>query len=77
MGSEEANVQRILNIVGIASIVALAATPAAAGHGGFLGGLFGGGRGAPGPEAAVGLPFLVAAGAYMLMRRRAAKSDAQ
>ncbi len=47
MGSEEANVQRILNIVGIASIVALAATPAAAGHGGFLGGLFGGGRGAP------------------------------
>lgn len=67
--------QRVLNIVSIAAIVALAATPASAkGFGDFLGGLFGGGRGAPGPEAAVGLPFLAVAGAYALLRkRRAAK----
>lgn len=67
--------QRVINIVGVAAFVALAATPANAGVlGGLLGGLFGGGRGAPGPEAAVGLPFLAVAGAYALLRkRRAAK----
>lgn len=64
--------QRIINTIGFAAFVALAATPAAAG--GLFGGLFGGGRGAPGPEAAVGLPFLAIAGAYALLRkRRAAK----
>ena len=32
----------------------------------------GGGRGAPGPEMAAGLPFLLAAGAIALLRRRRA-----
>lgn len=67
--------QRFLNVASYSAFAVLVATPASAG--GFLGGLFGGGKGAPGPEAAVGLPFLAAAGVYALMRRRRAAKAAQ
>jgi hypothetical protein len=63
-----------------ATLLALGAAPVLAGNGHGNGWGRGGSKGAPGPLAAAGLPFLLvagASGAYRLIRRRREESRQQ